>query len=38
MVREGLIRQHKWYKEDWRDSFLYSVLYPEWKLAREATI
>jgi RimJ/RimL family protein N-acetyltransferase len=37
MIREGLLRQHKWYKEDWRDSYLYSVLYPEWKLAREAT-
>ena len=37
MIREGLLRQHKWYKEDWRDSCLYAVLYPEWKLAREAT-
>ncbi|HKS15807.1 MAG TPA: GNAT family protein [Planctomycetota bacterium] len=38
MIREGLLRQHKWYKDDWRDSYLYSVLYPEWKLAREASI
>jgi ribosomal-protein-alanine N-acetyltransferase len=38
MIREGLLRQHKWYKEDWRDSYLYSILYPEWKLAREATV
>jgi len=37
MIREGRLRQHKWYKEDWRDSYLYSILYPEWKLAREAT-
>src|SRR5262245_16020840 len=37
MIREGLLRQHKWYKEDWRDSLIYSILYPEWKLAREAT-
>jgi|SRR5688572_12008019 len=37
MIREGRLRQHKWYKEDWRDSHLYSILYPEWKLAREAT-
>lgn len=37
MIREGLLRQHKWYKEDWRDSCLYSILYPEWKLSREAT-
>ena len=38
MIREGLLCQHKWYKEDWRDSYLYSILYPEWKLAREATV
>jgi len=38
MIREGRLRQHKWYKEDWRDSDLYSILYPEWKLSREATI
>ncbi|HZN61616.1 MAG TPA: GNAT family protein [Planctomycetota bacterium] len=38
MIREGRLRQHKWYKEDWRDSYLYSILYPEWKLAREAAV
>ena len=38
MIREGRLRQHKWYKDDWRDSDIYSILYPEWKLAREASI
>jgi len=37
MIGEGRLRQNLWRKGDWRDSFLYSVLYPEWKLAREAT-
>jgi len=35
--REGRLRQNQWRKGDWRDSLLYSILYPEWKLAREAT-
>ena len=38
MIREGRLRQHKWFKDDWRDSYLYSILYPEWKLAREAAV
>jgi RimJ/RimL family protein N-acetyltransferase len=38
MIREGLLRQHRWYKEDWRDSLLYSILYPEWKMARDASL
>ena len=37
MIREGLLRQHRWMKGDWHDSLLYAILYPEWKLAREAT-
>lgn len=38
MIREGHLRQHRWWKDDWRDSYLYSILYPEWKLTREASI
>jgi RimJ/RimL family protein N-acetyltransferase len=31
MQREGHLRQHKWAKGAWRDSFLYAILDYEWK-------
>ena len=31
MKREGRLRQHKWRKGEWRDSFLYSILEQEYK-------
>ncbi len=31
MQREGHLRQHKWQKGKWRDSFLYALLDHEWK-------
>lgn len=34
MRREGHIRQHKWVKMQWRDSYLYAVLEEEWGRSR----
>jgi len=34
MKREGHIREHKWTKAGWRNSFLYSILEQEWKPPR----
>lgn len=31
MKREGRLREHKWSKGKWRDSFLYAILEQEWK-------
>lgn len=31
MQREGLLREHKWAKGAWRNSFLYAILDFEWK-------
>ena len=31
MQREGRLREHRWVKERWRDSFLYGILDHEWK-------
>ncbi len=31
MKREGRLREHKWSKGKWRDSFLYAMLEQEWK-------
>lgn len=31
MTREGHLRQHKWQKGKWRDSFLYAILENEWR-------
>ena len=31
MQREGVLRQHKWMKGAWRDSFLYSILEQEYQ-------
>jgi [ribosomal protein S5]-alanine N-acetyltransferase len=30
MTREGHLRQDKWMKGQWRDSFLYAMLVDEW--------
>ena len=38
MVREGRLREHKWIKERWRDSFLYAVLDREWDRLQTAGI
>ena len=29
-TREGHLREHKWLKEEWRDSLIYAVLEDEW--------
>jgi RimJ/RimL family protein N-acetyltransferase len=31
MQREGHLREHKWAKDRWRDSWLYAVLESDWK-------
>ena len=31
MKREGCLREHKWSKGKWRDSYLYAILEHEWK-------
>jgi len=31
MRREGRLREHKWSKGAWRDSYLYAILSHEWK-------
>jgi RimJ/RimL family protein N-acetyltransferase len=31
MKREGHLRQHKWSKGKWRDSYVYAILEEEWK-------
>lgn len=31
MTREGHLRQHKWMKGQWRDSYLYAILEDEWR-------
>jgi len=31
MKREGCLREHKWSKGKWRDSYLYAILEQEWK-------
>ncbi|MEN8173053.1 MAG: GNAT family protein [Chloroflexota bacterium] len=31
MQREGRLREHKWHKGAWRDSYLYAILAHEWK-------
>ena len=31
MKREGCLREHKWSKGKWRDSYLYAILAHEWK-------
>jgi len=33
MKKEGHIREHRWAKEKWRDSFLYAILDREWQNA-----
>jgi len=35
LKREGHFREHKWIKEDWRDSLYYAVLDYEWEKLRE---
>ena len=34
MRREGRLREHKWVKGRWRDSFLYAILSQEWKMGK----
>lgn len=34
MRREGRLRDHKWVKGRWRDSFLYAILDHEWKTGK----
>ena len=36
MTREGHLRQHKWERGAWRDSYLYAVLEDEWTVTRDA--
>nr|MDO8099181.1 GNAT family protein [Candidatus Njordarchaeota archaeon] len=31
MRREGLLREHKWQKGKWRDSFVYAIIDHEWR-------
>ncbi len=33
MRREGRLREHKWQRGDWRDSYLYAILEYEWERA-----
>jgi RimJ/RimL family protein N-acetyltransferase len=35
LKREGHFREHKWIKDDWRDSLYYAVLDYEWEKLRE---
>jgi len=35
LKREGHFREHKWIKEDWRDTLYYAVLDYEWEKLRE---
>lgn len=35
MKREGCLREHKWSKEEWRDSYLYAILEHEWKPSKK---
>jgi len=35
MRREGMLRQHLWVRDGWRDSYLYAVLAYEWRAAQE---
>lgn len=36
MQREGRLRQHKWARDRWRDSYLYGILEDEWERTRSA--
>lgn len=36
MQREGHLREHKWAKGCWRDSFLYAILENEWKRSKSS--
>ncbi|GAH68145.1 unnamed protein product [marine sediment metagenome] len=38
MRREGWLREHKWVKGKWRDSFLYAILNDEWKTGRDDSL
>ncbi len=37
MRREGLLREHKWQKGAWRDSYIYSILECEWQATESET-
>jgi RimJ/RimL family protein N-acetyltransferase len=36
MQLEGILREHKWQRGEWRDSCLYAVLEREWRAQSEA--
>jgi RimJ/RimL family protein N-acetyltransferase len=35
MQREGHLRQHRWVRDSWQDSFLYAILDYEWQARQE---
>ncbi len=37
MQREGHLREHKWQKGQWRDSFVYAILEDEWACPGSST-
>ena len=38
MQREGHLRQHRWMKGGWQDSFLYAILEQEWNQRKTTTV
>lgn len=38
LIREGRLREHKWVKGHWRDSFLFALLDREWDRLQTASI
>jgi len=36
--REGHLRQHRWMKGGWHDSFLYAILEQEWNQRKTTTM